>query len=620
MKSISVSQVVAELASRVPSAGPSTSTRLLGRMFHEVFLGLTDPDSPDNGTLVLEDCEESVEVWAEHLKAHAYDRLFGPLVFQNRAALSGSNERLLSAWAGIQRLAEWLAKAYEAMERPESYLPSEQWNFRRASFRSEVRVEAELREEGWRAPVLLRGRVDSILHPPTRPERCLIELKTGRMPDELALAQLCLYDLAAPTGSAGHHHVALLRFGETVEESVIDTAALGAAKQRLLDVIAELAGVQAQVRGQAAGPSPRTGGSEPHTDPPGDAFPQQLRQAFREFGLDVKVDGSPQVGPTFKRYPLQLGRGVQVRRVEQMADEIQVRLTLEQPLIIRRDRGRIVLDVERQDRQTVEYAKVTADLPEPDAAHARSKILVGVQLDGQLRFADLADPTTAHILVAGTTGSGKSEWLRSALATLIQTNTPDTLRLMLIDPKRNAFPALKHSSYLHPSFGLMYPPDDLVEDGLDALIDEMERRYVKLEQARVDTIAELARTTGEILPRIVLACDEFFDLMSTTAKARQGLEGRIAKLGAKARAAGIHLILATQQPSRRVVSGTIDANMSARVALKTSSAIESRTILRGSGAEKLLGHGDLLFKDVGEPVRLQSPLMSPEDRQRLFGA
>ncbi len=235
-----------------------------------------------------------------------------------------------------------------------------------------------------------------------------------------------------------------------------------------------------------------------------------------------------------------------------------------------------------------------------------------------MQFVDLASSNNPHLLVAGTAGGGKSEWLRSAIAGLMLSNTPETLRLVLIDPKRTAFAELKGSPYLQGSNGLVYPPEHSAFDVLDSLIEEMERRYKLFEENLVGDLPEYQAKTGKVLPRIVCVCDEYADLLVDRA-ATKHVEAAIIRLGAKARAAGIHLIIATQCPDHKTVGGALKMNLSGRVCLRVSNHHQSNMIINQSGAERLLGKGDLFFLSIGDPVRLQSPYLSAEERARFFG-
>ncbi len=388
-----------------------------------------------------------------------------------------------------------------------------------------------------------------------------------------------------------------------------------------MNLIGRLAGVVPGETGTMSTPSPPQPVSTPEEDI--EQYVEQskqLRAIFREYGKEITLSGEPVPGPTFIRYRITLGRGVKLNAAQGVAREVQHRLHLDTPPFIHISDGSVVIDIQRQDRQTVLFADIQAQLPAFDRDLGCAYVLSGVDLNNTLHFADLADPINVHILVAGTTGSGKSEWLRSALAGLILTNTPDTLRLVLIDPKRTAFNELKGSPFLMDQNALVYPDEQYAADVLARLADEMDLRYTRLQQAGVDTQDQFIIMTGEKMPRIICVCDEYFDLISRGKQEREDVETQIFRLGAKARAVGIHLIIATQHPGRRVIKGALDANLPARVGLKMNKDIESKMLLDQKGAENLLGKGDLLFKDIGDPVRLQAPYLSPEERQHIFRA
>ncbi len=337
--------------------------------------------------------------------------------------------------------------------------------------------------------------------------------------------------------------------------------------------------------------------------------------ALKEYGARVELQGDPIVGPTFVRYPIALGKGVKISSIKGRADELQLRLGLDaSPMIAQTNRGQLVIDVQRPDRQYVYFSQIRDSLPASDSLLGCSKVPIGVDLDGELCFADLAEPENCHLLVAGTTGSGKSEWLRAALAGLMLTNSPNQLELVLIDPKRNAFHGLRESPFLRRS--VIYPDEHSVPESLTEIADEMDSRYHLMEGC--DSIHQWSGRNNQVVPRIVVVCDEYYDVINRGKSERQAVERQIFRLGAKARASGIHLILATQQPSREVVRGALDSNIPARVGLKTASAIESRMLLGEPGAENLLGNGDLLFKDIGPPKRLQAAYLPPEERDRIF--
>jgi DNA segregation ATPase FtsK/SpoIIIE-like protein len=246
-----------------------------------------------------------------------------------------------------------------------------------------------------------------------------------------------------------------------------------------------------------------------------------------------------------------------------------------------------------------------------------SEVPIGVDLEGRLHAVDIALNDCPHMLVSGTAGSGKSEWMRTALAGLLLANQPATLQLVLIDPKRSAFNGMEGSPYLYQGWEVLHPNDRPMAEVLDELIAEMDRRNLLFKQAGADDLAAYVTKTGKALARIVLFCDEYFDLIATR-KMRTEIETRIARLGSKGRSSGIHLIIATQYPKADVVTGVIKANLSGRVCLRMTDARQSLVVLGQTGAEQLLGKGDLLFQDIGEPKRLQALWLPEAERMRIF--
>ncbi|MCU0687363.1 MAG: hypothetical protein MUF34_34810, partial [Polyangiaceae bacterium] len=365
-----------------------------------------------------------------------------------------------------------------------------------------------------------------------------------------------------------------------------------------------------------APPQARTNAERPSL-----ALGERLQRALREHVPDVQVIGEPSIGPRFVRYELRLGRGGKVAKIKAVAPEVGLRLSLAKEPIVMHASGRLTVDVARDDPETLPFSFVRGELEAQRGPAGSSRMPIGVDLGGKLHFADLADPSSAHALVAGTTGSGKTEWLRTAIAGLLLANTPDTIRLVLIDPKRVAFSDLRRSPFLwkKSAFWDNSGEADVVEL-LEALVNEMDRRYGLLAEAGVDHLLEFASKTGDTMPRLVCFCDEYFALLTQgDSNQEKAVKRFIGLLGAKGRAAGVHLVLATQQPSRQVVSGPIDANIPCRVGLMMANPIDSRMIIQTAGAEKLTGLGDLLYKSIGDPVRLQSPYLTSEERARIFG-
>jgi DNA segregation ATPase FtsK/SpoIIIE-like protein len=292
-------------------------------------------------------------------------------------------------------------------------------------------------------------------------------------------------------------------------------------------------------------------------------------------------------------------------------------MNLETPPMIHTDRGRLVIDVRREKPRPVMFTQIEKHLPQRDPLHGSAHVPLGVDLAGRLHCVDVSQNTCPHLLIAGTAGSGKSEWMRTALAGLLLANTPATLQLVLIDPKRSAFNGMEESPFLYRGWDVLHPIDRPIAEALDALIDEMNNRNLMFKQKAADDLAGYVAKTGKPLSRIVLFCDEYFDLIAEK-KTRSDIETKIARIGSKGRSSGIHLMIATQYPKADVVTCVLKANLSGRVCLRMTDARQSQVVLGQSGAEQLLGKGDLLFQDVGEPKRLQSAYLAEEDRRRIF--
>jgi hypothetical protein len=580
----------------------SSSSRLTGTMFHEIFADLLGGDARLHARAALPAGSATREARKASLRDHIYRMLFGPRIESNQAALQPATRELLELWAALEALAEWLASVFHEAGSGGLLIAAEEplsWTFQ---------------EPGWTDSVTISGVADAVFRLPAGDRWCVAELKTGRSAPEADLAQACLYYqmLAASERAAGS--LAMIRFGPRLEQRVFSPGELEPVVARLKALAGRLAGVlpggpatPVEPR-PSPPPPPRTGNQAEYRE-----LGRKLSAVFREYNSPVELLGPPIVGPAFLRFPIKPARGVRPESVRKLAGAVQVRLALEAAPFIHTAGSRLVVDVARPDREPVLFGSVRDQLPAPDPDHGCSKLPVGVDLEGRLRMADLADSADCHLLVAGATGSGKSEWLRAMIAGLILTNSPRSLQLLLIDPKRSAFNDLAGSPYLWGERGIVYPDETPPVETFDRLVEEMESRYRAFQVAGVDDIGQLQHRGGR-MGRILCVCEEYPDLLQY---GRKEIEDRIRRLGQKARAAGIHL-LAVQQPSREIVKGALQANIPARVGLRVTSRIESKMLLDRAGAEDLLGNGDLLFKDVGEPVRLQGLYLSADERRTVF--
>ncbi len=597
---------------------------LLGTLFHQTFAGLTGSDERVNLVRPLERADATQESWRRELASHAYAWHVAPRLEEHQAELQGEAEAVAAYWDAVRNLTAWLADlVWEQREAGRGIAEAREVVFAG----NEHDVHVELKDDSWSAPVTVTGRIDALLRQPESGALCALELKSGRTAPEADACQAALYRLLLQS-----EDVALLSFKPEPHEQRFASDQLAEAQATLKALIGRLAGVvdeavprsSSEFLGSSAagGASEKLASGNSPEEPRGtrgtrgtEAVGNRIVAALREGGVRVRLEGEPLAGPAFVRYFVDTEPGVRPERIPQLATLLWTRLRTQEQPQISIERGRVVIDVERPDRQTVYWRDLRAQLAKPDKAGS-SKFPVGVAIDGTLHWADFAKPQDSHVLVAGTAGSGKSEWLRAAIASLLAQNTPATLKLLLIDPKRTAFHAFEESKSLYAP--VVYPDDTAIAPIFNELIEEMERRYRTISDAEVADLGAY-NAANDPLPRIVVFCDEYGDLVTAEPKQRKEVERLVGRLSAKGRAAGIHLVFATQRPSREVVTGVIDTNLMARVCLRVVKPVESAIVLGGErGGSSLLGRGDLLFKDIGAPVRLQSPYVEDAELETLL--
>ncbi len=578
---LSVTQVRQALWEACPAdrdvAGP---TALAGRLFHETAAALLRPAPPAN----------LVDDWRA-LRRYAYESLLGPRLLAERPALAESGREVLLLWQAVTEFCQWFSGLLRAAG-VSGWPAAESW------LAAETPLERVFQEPGWSRPVRVRGVADALVRDPRTGRWCVIEFKLGGSSEAADLGQAALYQMMLEPPASD---LALVRFVPERREVLLSPADLAEARRRLLDLIGRLAGVT----------EPPGGRQEEYRE-----LGKRILAVFESFGLRATLNGEPAVGPTFIRYEVAPGRGVAVKKFTARAEDVGVQLGLPAPMI-HIEEGRLLVDVARPDREPVPFSRVAESLPAPDPLLGSARVPLGVDLNNRLHGISLADADSPHMLVAGTAGSGKSEWLRCAIAALILSNTPETLRLVLMDPKRTSFAELAGSPFLWHSEALLYPPEGSPIEQLERLIGEMEARYKRFQRSRADDLAAWVKREGRPLPRIVCVIDEFADLMAQR-HLKKEFEQSVVRLGAKARAAGIHLILATQHPDAKTVTGSLQANLSVRVCLKTATWQQSQVALKARGAERLLGKGDLLFSRGGPAWRYQAPYLEEAERRRIF--
>jgi S-DNA-T family DNA segregation ATPase FtsK/SpoIIIE len=336
---------------------------------------------------------------------------------------------------------------------------------------------------------------------------------------------------------------------------------------------------------------------------------ETLVAALGNFGVDATVVGEI-AGPRVTRYELQLAPGTKVSKVAGLKDDLSYALATTEIRILAPIPGKSAVGVEvpNHSPNIVTLGDIFDDLP---ATASPLSVWLGKDISGNAVWTDLA--RMPHLLIAGTTGSGKSGCINTILSSILLRATPDDVRMILIDPKRielNFYESIPH---------LLTPVVSSPKTAAAALLNvvgEMERRYERMSQIRARGLPEMnraLRSRGEKpLPYLLVVIDELADLMMISP---QDVEDAIIRLAQKSRAVGIHLVLATQRPSVDVITGMIKANVPSRIAFAVSSQTDSRVILDTSGAESLLGQGDMLFKPLGTSrlQRLQGAYVSEEE-------
>ena len=345
-----------------------------------------------------------------------------------------------------------------------------------------------------------------------------------------------------------------------------------------------------------------------------------LEETFASFGIKAAVERA-EIGPSVTKYEVKPAVGVRVNRISNLADDLALALAAKDVRIEAPIPGKSLVGIEVPNS---EVATVTfRELWEQSKTDA-SKLLeipLGKAVNGSVRSFDLAK--MPHLLVAGSTGSGKSVAVNGIIASILMKARPDEVKFMMVDPKMVELSV--YNDIPHLLIPVVTNPRK-ASRALQKVVDEMENRYELFSKVGARNIAGYNAKVAEYnaqseykqvpLPLIVVIVDELADLMMVASKE---VEDAIIRLGQKARAAGIHMILATQRPSVDVISGLIKANVPSRIAFAVSSGTDSRTILDENGAEKLLGRGDMLFKPIDEnhPVRLQGSFISDEDVERI---
>lgn len=338
-----------------------------------------------------------------------------------------------------------------------------------------------------------------------------------------------------------------------------------------------------------------------------------LNDIFKQFKVAAEVVGVRQ-GPAVSRYEIKLGRGARLRDIRVLMDDI-VRIFGDDNIqfVSPLDEGLVGIEIPRADREFVNFLELGGN----SILDAPLSTIIGKDMDGEIVTADLSK--MPHLLVAGATGSGKSVFINTMICSVIDRMGPEDVRLVLIDPKRVELGV--YASLPHLAYPLVTEPSEAGK-ALRFVLSEMSKRYNLLSKNNVRNTGEYnegvlsGKIVGEKLPMFLVVIDELADLMMV---ARREIEDSIVRITQLARAAGIHLVVATQRPSVNVITGLIKANMPSRLSFAVASRTDSRVILDQSGAENLTGMGDSLFVPQGvfRARRVQGAFITTEEVEAI---
>ncbi len=623
----------------------------LGKAFHDLaaaFVPLMQQDGHLRALLAAEANPLESAAIAQAMQQLFYEQVFYPYLQQAIAQKPAMAPALLHLWQGICDLIQRWAQLLLTNRR---YCPADEL-VQKTFLAQEMAVEhCFTLANGTQQPV--KGRFDSLVYDFERHRLCVVEYKTYQMQDPAAqVAQVALYGyllhqrVGVPIDSVVYsvlpdwkeqtftwqqltdaiHHLIPIWLGRmqqwlTWEPSQPDSPPATTQPELLCPMCPQYE--RCQTFFQSAAPAPlrldeqtsaRLPRPTPSPAPPpkatvtaatnADQMGANLVQILQSFGVEVSYIGAA-VGPAFVRVRLKPQPGVKVSSILRLADDLRVQLGLPGLPLIAPQAGHVSVDLPRTQRQTARFEQYIQTTTATATATDPVKIAIGVDLEGKLVEADLSDPNTCHFLIGGTTGSGKSEFLRSLLLSLIVRHSPDHLRIALVDPKRVTFPEFEQMPWL---LAPVAKESDRAIQLMESLVQLMESRYQTFERFGCNDLRSYnQRQPDAVMYRLVCIFDEYADFMAEK-EIRNALETSIKRLGAMARAAGIHLIIATQRPEARVITPLIRSNLPGRIALKTASAADSMIILGGkeTAAVALLGKGDLLYQRGADLLRLQS--------------
>lgn len=345
-----------------------------------------------------------------------------------------------------------------------------------------------------------------------------------------------------------------------------------------------------------------------------DDLSEKIESVYSGFGLNIKIV-EKQEAPQLIRYKVIPDSGVKVISLSNRNKDLQVALSLKSPPMIESSKGFVAIDIPREKPDTFYWKNIKKEIWDIVDKKPVS-FPIGIGVDNNIILGDFADPNMCHVLIAGSSGSGKSEFLKSMVSSLIKNNTTKTLKLTIIDPKILTFNSISNCKFLTEP--IITEVSKAIKC-LESIEKEMETRYKNLAQEEFEDLNSRISAGKDDIPFHVVFVDEFADLILQGKKEKEAFERVVARLAAKGRAAGIHLVLATQRPDKNIVTGIIKSNLPLKICLKVTSAINSKIVLDHTGGELLCGMGDLICDRGHGLERGQAPYISQNELLEIAG-
>ena len=447
--------------------------------------------------------------------------------------------------------------------------------------------------QGQQRDFILNGQMDAIIYDYHRERFYLYEYKTGGQTNYLAPILQCVL----------YHELIRLHCGEKLQadavlaffspEKIDETALMPEETGSTPKIVV----VPPQTKEHIAAPS-----GEP-VQKEAEKLLTEAVHALKAYGLKISPKGTL-IGPRFIQLRIFPEENTTVNQIKNRNEDLRVKMNLAVTPRIVTGQGFVAIEVERRKPEIIYLADPRFSSP-PGDPKKRCQFPLGIDVNGDAHWLDLADSNSAHLLIGGTTGSGKSAFLLSAIQYLQNNYTAEQLRFVIIDPKQVTYTKFNQSPFLLKP---IIKSRQLSIEALEMLVSEMDARYANFGKHKVDSYVEWNNYyPDKPIPRWIIIFDEYADYMMDKSF-RDAIESSIERLGFMARAAGIHLIIALQRPDAKTVSGRIKSNLPGRIAFRVASQIESKIILDESGAEDLLGKGDLLVKTGPHLNRVQAPL------------